>query len=86
MHGEQPGRWVTYRGQSLAVSPHGSDDPQEVVKTIRRVMGPTYSSSREASGEREEALAYPGVAFAVGASEGGGKPARLIIHQQWRSI
>ncbi len=79
VHGEHPGRFVNYRGQSLAAPAQGSDDPQEAVKTIRRVMGPTYSSSRGASGsgagQEEEVLAYPGVAFEVGVREGGGEQA-----------
>lgn len=60
---ESPGDWVEYRGRSLREAA-AEDGDGDVVKVVRRVMGPTYSASTD-GGEGEEVLSYPGVAFGV---------------------
>lgn len=59
---------MTYRGRALRSS---GDDEQDVVKVVRRVMGPTYSAKKDDVGT-EEILHYPGVAFGVVQRESGG--------------
>ncbi|ORY83569.1 hypothetical protein BCR35DRAFT_303447 [Leucosporidium creatinivorum] len=73
----EAGSWVAYRGKSLREV--RSEEEEDVVKTVRRVMGPTYNSGRE-SGEGEEVLSYPGVAFAVAQrADGGSSLSRIIL-------
>lgn len=68
---KQAGAWVAYRGKSLRESGTAAgDEVDDVVKTVRRVMGPTYSSAN-GGGEGEEMLSYPGVAFGVVRKAGG---------------
>ncbi|GAA6020823.1 hypothetical protein JCM11491_004665 [Sporobolomyces phaffii] len=57
------GAWVSYRGKTLR---HDGDEPEDVVRTVRRVLGPTYGSSTVS--HDEEMLNYPGVAFGVTAN------------------
>lgn len=45
-----------------------------MIKTVRRVMGPTYGASER--GE-EMVLSYPGVAFEVVANAQGGQSGRI---------
>lgn len=66
---DNPGEWVEYHGRSLREGPP-EDGEDDVVKTVRRVMGPTYSASAE-GGDGEEVLSYPGVAFGVKPTGGG---------------
>lgn len=66
----EAGSWVAYRGKGLREG--RADEEKDAVKTVRRVMGPTYNSGRE-SGEGEEVLGYPGVAFAVARRADGGE-------------
>nr|CRX79075.1 hypothetical protein ls5930a1_00122 [Leucosporidium scottii] len=69
--------WVAYRGQALREG--RGDEEEDVVKTVRRVMGPTYNSGPE-SGEGEEVLGYPGVAFSVARrADDGSSLARIIL-------
>lgn len=64
------GAWVSYRGKVLR---DDREETEDVVRTVRRVLGPTYGSSNaadQASGEGdqvegEEMLSYPGVALGV---------------------
>lgn len=79
VRGPDPDAWVSYRGKRLrpssaaAAGDYGGgrgDEDEDVVKTVRRALGPTYgSSSARARGEgregAEEVLSYPGVAFGV---------------------
>lgn len=74
-----PTEWIKYRGKSLdARGGSGEGDGEEIISVIRRVMGPTYSSSKNFSGsgsdrkeggkteeEEEEILSYPGVVFGI---------------------
>ena len=55
--GDKAGEWVSYRGKSLC-----EVEGEDVVRRVRRVMGPTYGGPWE--GE-EEMLCYPGVALGV---------------------
>ncbi|KAM0748079.1 hypothetical protein T439DRAFT_328065 [Meredithblackwellia eburnea MCA 4105] len=80
---EHPGDWVEYHGRSLrqdlGQGVTGEDGESDVVKTIRRVMGPTYSASSD-NGGGEEVLSYPGVAFGVvKIGNGGSKLSRIVI-------
>lgn len=67
----EAGSWVAYRGKSLKAA--GAEEEEDVVKTVRRVMGPTYNSGKASGEEGEEVLSYPGVAFAVERRPGGGE-------------
>ncbi|KAM0790133.1 hypothetical protein ACM66B_005456 [Microbotryomycetes sp. NB124-2] len=62
-------QWIQYKGRYLTDAREGyaGEDEEDVVKAIRRVMGPTYGSDRASStgGSNEEMLTYPGVAFGV---------------------
>ncbi|KAK4050958.1 hypothetical protein OIV83_003087 [Microbotryomycetes sp. JL201] len=60
--------WIQYKGKRFtdAGESNMDVDEEDVVKSIRRVMGPTYGSSQAStSGGSRELLAYPGVAFEV---------------------
>ncbi|CEQ40070.1 SPOSA6832_01637 [Sporobolomyces salmonicolor] len=73
-----PGSWVSYRGKRLK---DARDDEEDLVKTVRRVLGPTYGSSQGtggASGEKEM-LSYPGVAFGVVKDGAGGSSLSRIV-------
>ncbi|BGP18252.1 hypothetical protein JCM10213v2_006310 [Rhodosporidiobolus nylandii] len=73
--GMEPGSWVSYRGRPL--QGEGDEEGEDVVKVVRRALGPTYGSSQ---GEgREEMLAYPGVAFGVVAGPSGSTLSRIIL-------
>ncbi|GAA5888721.1 hypothetical protein JCM5296_000081 [Sporobolomyces johnsonii] len=75
-----PGSWVSYRGKRLRDE---RDDEEDVVKTVRRVLGPTYGSSQGtggAVGVKEEMLSYPGVAFGViNDGAGGSSLSRIVL-------
>ncbi|GAA5822921.1 hypothetical protein JCM3770_002176, partial [Rhodotorula araucariae] len=89
--GPDPGIWVSYRGKRLRASvaddyaAPGEDD--DVVKTIRRVLGPTYGSSSQganngvdfSSNAAEEMLGYPGVAFGVVRHGARSHLARIVV-------
>jgi hypothetical protein len=66
--GRSAGSWVSYRGKLLR---DDRDDREDVVRTVRRVLGPTFGSSllngrdEEDQGEEEEMLSYPGVTLGV---------------------
>lgn len=61
LNADKAGEWVSYRGKSLRES-----EGEDVVRTVRRVMGPTYGASGVQLGVgEEEMLSYPGVAFGV---------------------
>ncbi|GAA5913120.1 hypothetical protein JCM8208_000747 [Rhodotorula glutinis] len=86
--GPDPDTWVSYRGKRLRPSSAGDwagargDDDSDVVKTVRRVLGPTYGSS-SARGEggkgEEEVLSYPGVAFGVVRTGSGSTMSRIVV-------
>ncbi|GAA5999256.1 uncharacterized protein JCM10292_001705 [Rhodotorula paludigena] len=81
VQGLDPASTVSYRGECLG-APGEEDD---VVKTLRRVLGPTYGSStvtsaqNGAGGAAEEMLSYPGVAFGVTKAQGGSTLHRIIV-------
>ncbi|GAA6017677.1 hypothetical protein JCM10207_001247 [Rhodosporidiobolus poonsookiae] len=77
--GLSPGSWVSYRGRPLQVD---GDEDEDVVRTVRRVMGPTGGSSKVEQGEQgrpEEVLSYPGVAFGVVSSPSGSTLSRIVL-------
>lgn len=80
VQGLDPASTVSYRGKCLG-APGEEDD---VVKTLRRALGPTYGSStvtsaqNGAGGAAEEMLSYPGVAFGVTRAQGGPSLASLL--------
>jgi hypothetical protein len=74
-----PGSWVAYRGKTLREG--AGEDEEDVLKMVRRVVGPTYNSARD-SGEGEEVLSYPGVAFCVARQADG----RTFPGWRWRSV
>ncbi|GAA5934325.1 uncharacterized protein JCM15063_004540 [Sporobolomyces koalae] len=53
------GSWVTYRGKLLRDDRH---EPEDVLRTIRRVLGPTYG---RAAARDDHMLNYPGVALGL---------------------
>ncbi|BGP50165.1 hypothetical protein JCM10450v2_006076 [Rhodotorula kratochvilovae] len=86
--GIDPASWVSYRGKRLRAS--SADDyavtgeDEDVVKTIRRVLGPTYGGSKGRTGmgaaaDGEEMLSYPGVAFGVVRTGAGSTLARIVV-------
>ncbi|GAA5938563.1 hypothetical protein JCM3775_002159 [Rhodotorula graminis] len=92
--GPEPDAWVSYRGKRLRTSSSlsgdyagargGGDDEDDVVKTVRRVLGPTYGSSRASTGGEgtqgaEEMLSYPGVAFGVVRTGSGSTMNRIVV-------
>lgn len=79
MSGLSPGAWVAYRGRALQSEEEEGDE--DVVKVVRRALGPTYGSSVQNGGEgtgREEMLSYPGVAFGVVSSAAGALVPSLV--------
>jgi hypothetical protein len=60
------------------------DEDEDVVRTVRRIMGPTFGSSKAKGGQNgtarseEEMLSYPGVAFVVVRSDGGASSLELL--------
>lgn len=54
---------MSYRGKPLQDDTR-DEEHMDAVKTIRRVMGPTYGSGKAAD-VSEDMLSYPGVAFGV---------------------
>ncbi|GAA5906625.1 uncharacterized protein JCM6883_004536 [Sporobolomyces salmoneus] len=82
------GNWVSYRGKLLRDDDRNRDreEKEDVVRTVRRVLGPTYGSSsstttttggQERKEEEKEMLCYPGVA--LGVTEKGSKLNRIIL-------
>ncbi|BGP26270.1 UPF0183 family protein [Rhodotorula toruloides] len=82
--GVSPAAWVAYRGNRLS-GDDPDDEDEDVMRTVRRIMGPTYGSSKmegdtsEAGHAGEEMLSYPGVAFGVMRSDGGSTIGRIIV-------
>jgi hypothetical protein len=79
--GLSPGSWVSYRGRAL--QSEEEEGEEDVVKIVRRALGPTYGSSEGGEGGREEMLSYPGVAFGVVSSSSG---APLSPSCPWRTL
>ncbi|GAA5977726.1 hypothetical protein JCM10908_005071 [Rhodotorula pacifica] len=93
--GPAPGSHVIYRSQrlqepALSLEAHEEDGEEEeeeetgedVVKRIRRILGPTFGSSRAPVGENgrgEDMLCYPGVAFGVTTTPSGSKRLKRIV-------
>ncbi|BGP33874.1 hypothetical protein JCM10296v2_005680 [Rhodotorula toruloides] len=82
--GVSPAAWIVYRGKRLS-GDDPDDEDEDVVRTVRRIMGPTYGSSKVKGGldgvgrAEEEMLSYPGVAFGVVRSDGGSAISRIVI-------
>ncbi|GAA5846280.1 hypothetical protein JCM9279_005887 [Rhodotorula babjevae] len=87
VRGPDPAACVSYRGKRLRADDASSDDDVDVVKTVRRVLGPTYGSSSAsasarsegAHGGEEEVLSYPGVAFGVVRTASGSTMSRIVV-------
>lgn len=86
--GSRPGSHVAYRSQRVQEPGRGTtreeeeeveeeDEDEGIVKRIRRILGPTYGSSKApvAPGtiraDPEEILSYPGVAFGISTRSSG---------------
>ncbi|GAA5984508.1 hypothetical protein JCM5350_004741 [Sporobolomyces pararoseus] len=78
------GSWVSYRGKLLTSRENDEEDEEDVVRTVRRVLGPTYLPAKPSSSndhqeqvEVEEMLSYPGVT--IGVTDKGSKLNRVIL-------
>lgn len=86
-----PAAWVAYREKRLS-GDDPDDEDEDVVRTVRRIMGPTYGSSKVkgdmngAGRAEEEILSYPGVAFRVARSDGGAYPHVHLIERSQAEV
>ncbi|GAA5864804.1 hypothetical protein JCM3774_004234 [Rhodotorula dairenensis] len=55
------------------------EEGEDVVKRIRRILGPTFGSSKAPTGTHEDILSYPGVAFGVTSTRSGSKRLRRVV-------